>query len=101
MSKKCKSDNGVSHKNCGSASYQLYLRGIQHFEFTPLSKVKGSVTDKLAQLQSIHDIPLVELVIGQVTWRMSVIESGESCWCIFGNIIILAATQTLLKTRVA
>ena len=60
MSKKCKSDNGVSQKNCGSILLSVYLSGIQHLEFTPLSKVKGSATDVLAQLQGIHDRRLVK-----------------------------------------
>ena len=38
----------------------LHVSGIQHLDFTPLSKVKGSATEKLAQLHSIRDRRLRE-----------------------------------------
>ena len=38
----------------------LHVSGIQHLNFTPLSKVKGSATEKLAQLHSIRDRRLRE-----------------------------------------
>lgn len=38
----------------------LHATGIEHLDFTPLSQVKGSATDKLAQLHSIRDRCLVE-----------------------------------------
>ena len=38
----------------------LHVSGIQHLDFTPLSKVKGSATEKLAQLHSISDRRLRE-----------------------------------------
>jgi len=36
------------------------VTGIQHGYFTSLSNIKGSATDKLAQLHSIHDKRLIE-----------------------------------------
>jgi len=38
----------------------LHVIGIQHGDFTPLSKVKGSATDKLTHLHSIRDRRLLE-----------------------------------------
>ena len=33
----------------------LHVSGIEHPDYTPLSKVRGSATDKLAQLHDIRD----------------------------------------------
>ena len=38
----------------------LHVSDIQHGDFTPFSNVKGSATDKLAQLHDIRDKRLLE-----------------------------------------
>lgn len=38
----------------------LHVSGIQHGDFTPLSNIKGSAADKLAQLHDIRDRRLLE-----------------------------------------
>ena len=53
----------LGQKNCRSVILHavfLHVRGIQHIDFTPLSKVQGSATEKLAQLHSIRDRRLRE-----------------------------------------
>ena len=62
-SKKRKSDDGgglQEMKKLPPVSCILHVSGIQHLDFTPLSDVKGSATDKLAQLHSIRDRRLIE-----------------------------------------
>ena len=62
-SKKCKSDNGGGSEEPRKhppVSCILHVRGIQHGDFTSLSNVKGSATDKLAQQHSIRDKRLTE-----------------------------------------
>lgn len=62
-SKRCKSDNGGGSEELWKrppVSCILHVSGIQHLDFTSLSQVKGSATDKLAQLHSIRDRRLNE-----------------------------------------
>ena len=62
-SKKRKSDNGGGSEELWKRSpfsCILHVRGIQHGDFTSLSNVKGSATDKLAQQHSIRDKRLTE-----------------------------------------
>ena len=56
--KKLKCDNGSGLeelRKCPPVNCILHVSDIQHQEFIPLSEVKGSPTDKLAQLHSILD----------------------------------------------
>ena len=56
--KKLKCDNGgelEELQKCPPVNCILHVSDIQHQEFIPLSEVKGSPTDKLAQLHSIRD----------------------------------------------
>lgn len=56
--KKHKCDNGGGAeelKKRPTVYCILHMSGIQHGDFTPLSNIKGSATDKLAQLHGIHD----------------------------------------------
>ncbi len=62
-SKKFKSDNGGGSEELTKrrpANCSLHVSGIQHLDFTRLSDVKGSATNKLAQLHSIRDRRLIE-----------------------------------------
>ena len=62
-SRKRKSDNGDGSEELRKRppiTCVLHVTGIQHGYFTSLSNIKGSATDKLAQLQSIRDKRLIE-----------------------------------------
>ena len=62
MAKKRKSDDcgGGSEEGLKRPAPNISQRGIVHGEFTSLNKIRGSSTDKLAQLHSIRDRRLAE-----------------------------------------
>ena len=61
---KRKSDHSVGQevrlRKRSAVSCILHVSGIQHGDFTPLSNVKRSATDKVAQLHNIRHRRLIE-----------------------------------------
>ena len=76
---------------------------MQDLEFTPLSKIKGCATDKLVQYKVFMTDNLLNLMIGPIAWRMSVIKFHSLAGAYIKKqlVIILNATKTILKTRIA
>ena len=52
---KSKRDDDVKSEDHGPETCILHVHGFEHEYFTPLSKIKGSATDKLSLLHSIRD----------------------------------------------
>ena len=81
----------------------LHVSGIQHGDFTPLSNVKGSATEKLSQLHNIRHRRLMEPrdspnCMEDVCNQIPDTLTGANLEAIAA--ITEAVTKSLLKTRI-